>query len=247
MSLRALWSTYARHHNKDHDEEHLSGEDVMTYPPQQPGPGGWDQQAGTNAPAGVPQQQPQQQPGWYGNQHTGWDQQQQAQPGGQQPFPPPPDWGGAQYGQADWTHEPGGFGDIEAPKKKSKMPWILGIVGALVVVGGGAAAVFIFLLSGPGDPKAAAQNVVDKVNAHDFASVRSELCQANRGKLEGQISALEAFQKFDIKLGNITQNGEKATAQLTGTYSANGGTTPVDQQLVLAAEGGQWKLCGLGQ
>jgi hypothetical protein len=212
----------------------------MTYPPQQPGPGGWDQQPG-NAP------QPdaaQQQPGWYGNQQTGWGQppQQADQP------PPPPDWGGAEFGHATWTHEPGGFADVEPPRK-SKTPLIIAmVVGAVVVLGGGGAGLFFLLNKGPGDPAEFAQDVVRKVNQHDFASINTQLCQANQPKLLSQLSQLQPG-KFDLRVGKVStlNNGAQASAELTGTYSLNGATQPVDQQMVLVVEGDSWKICQLGQ
>jgi hypothetical protein len=102
----------------------------MTYPPQQPGPGGWGQQpAGNGFPPQGPQDTPQQQPAWYGNQHTGWGQPGQEQP---QQAPTPPQWG-SEFGPGSWLQEPNGFAEVEPPvQKKSKLPLILGLVGALV-------------------------------------------------------------------------------------------------------------------
>lgn len=220
----------------------------MTYPPQQPGPGGWDQQQG-NAPLppDAAQQPPQQQPAWYGNQATGWPQEQPMQ-GEQQPLPPPPDWGGAEFGHATWTHEPGGFADVEPPKR-SKTPLIIGlVVAAVVVLGGGGAGAFFLLNQGPGDPAKFAQDVVSKVNAHDFTSINTELCQANLPKLRSQLSQLQPG-RFDLRLGKVATlgNGAQASAELTGTYELNGSTQPVDQQMVLVVESGSWKICQLGQ
>jgi hypothetical protein len=219
----------------------------MTYPPQQPGPGGWDQQPGnTPLPPEATQQPnaPQQQPGWYGNQATGWPQQPMQ---GEQP-PPPPDWGGAEFGHATWTHEPGGFADVEPPKK-SKTPLIIGlVVAAVVVLGGGGAGAYFLLNQGPGDPAKFAQDVVNKVNAHDFGSINNELCQANIGKLRSQLNQLQP-STFNLRVGKVStqSSGTQASAELTGTYSLHGATQPVDQQMVLVVENGDWKICQLGQ
>jgi hypothetical protein len=210
----------------------------MTYPPQQPGPGGWDQQPGTNVPSGAPQQQP----AWYGNQHTGWEQGQPAQ----QP-PPPPDWGGAEFGQATWTHEPGGFEDVQPPKK-SKTGLIVGIVAAVVVVlGGGALGAYFLFFSGPGDPGQAATQAVSKVNQHDFAGLQGELCQANSAKLHTEIATLQTYQNYNLHVGKVAATGNQASAEVSGTYTANGALQSTDQQMVLTVEGGQWKVCQLGQ
>ncbi|GLZ31599.1 hypothetical protein Lesp02_37870 [Lentzea sp. NBRC 105346] len=93
----------------------------MTYPPQQPGPYG-------------------QQPGPYGQQPYG----QQPQPGYGQPQPDPYAAQQGPYGQPQpGFQQPFGYG--APPPKKSRTGLIIGIiVGVLVLVGGGIAAVFVF-------------------------------------------------------------------------------------------------------
>lgn len=228
----------------------------MTYPPQQPGPGGWGQQPPGGVPGSDPQAGPQQQqPAWYGNQHTGWPQGQPAQsppglPGPQQQPqqqpPPPPDWGGVQFGQSSWNLEANAFGDIELPKKKSKLPWILGLVGVLVLAGGGATALFFLLGNGPGDPEPVAEDVLGKVNQGDFASVKGQLCGANESELRQQLDQLSSGE-FDLTLGQVTEDGDKATAQYSGTYSLNGASDRIDQKMELVVENGEWKVCAFGQ
>lgn len=101
------------------------------------------------APAGAPQQgwgpAPQQPtPGWDrqapGQQAPGWGQQPGARPWGApgQPVQPAPGWGGQQPGGAQpWGapanawQQPGG---APPPNGKSKLPWILGGVGLVVVL-----------------------------------------------------------------------------------------------------------------
>jgi hypothetical protein len=231
----------------------------MTYPPQQPGSGGWDQQQPTgNVAPGTPQQQP----GWQSNEQITWDQQPQqagapqlpphafpqfqpqAFPQHHAPQPPPtPHWAG-EFGQGSWIQEPNGFGEVIAPApKKSRMPWVLGAVGVLVLAGGAAAGLFFFL-GGPGDPTPVAQDLISKVNANDFNAVRSQLCQANRPELETALNQLEGG-RFDIQVGKVTENGQKAAVQLTGTYSLGETPQPVNQTMGLTVENGQWKLCEL--
>ncbi|PKW18911.1 hypothetical protein [Saccharopolyspora spinosa] len=215
----------------------------MTYPPQQPGPGGWGQQpTGNGFPQQGPSGTPQQQPAWYGNQHTGWGQQQE-QP---QQAPMPPQWG-SEFGPGSWLQEPNGFADVEPPRqKKSKLPLILGLVGALVVVAGIGVGVFFWLGSGPGEARPVAQEVVNKVNAGDFAGVSGLFCQSNKAQLDKDMGQLKQW-KFNIKLGNVTERGDQATAKLTGTYEADGSSTPVDQTMGLIVEDGTWKVCQLDQ
>ncbi|MCI2418463.1 hypothetical protein MOQ72_13575 [Saccharopolyspora sp. K220] len=217
----------------------------MTYPPQQPGPGGWGQQpTGNGFPSQQgPQDTPQQQPAWYGNQHTGWGQPGQEQP---QQAPMAPQWG-SEFGPGSWIQEPNGFADVEPPvKKKSKLPLILGLVGALVVLAGIGVGVYFWLGSGPGEARPVAQQVVDNVNAHDFNSVRGLFCQANRAELQSQLQQLESG-RFNIRLGQVTERGEQATAQLLGTYEMGGASQPVDQTMALTVENGEWKVCQLDQ
>ncbi|SFS70000.1 hypothetical protein [Saccharopolyspora flava] len=232
----------------------------MTYPPQQPGQGGWGQQPPGNGfpqqtphqPAG--QQAPQQQPNWYGNQHTGWTPGQpvqgqpvQGQPMPQQPGQPlPPQWG-SENGPGSWLREPGGFGDVEPPaEQKSRLPLVLTIVAAVVVLVGAGVGVFFWLGSGPGEPRPVAQEVVAKVNAGDFGTVGALFCEANKTQLETAMGQLSQW-KFDVELGEVTRNGDKASAKLTGTYDADGASHPVDQTMGLVVEHGEWKICDLGQ
>ena len=265
----------------------------MTYPPQQPDPGGWEQQPAGSSPGSADQEPagtPQHQPAWYGNQHTGWGQQppgqpgqfqppqfpqerfqsgqgqwEQAQPGqfhagqphpGQQPFPPqpgqqgpgappPPDWGGGEFGQHNWTREPDGFAAVEPPEKKSKLPWLLGIVAVLVLVGGIGGGVYFFF-GGPGEARTVAQDVVGKVNSSDFAGLGTHLCQRNRAELESELQLLEPGE-FDVELGGVSESGEQASAQLTGSYEMDGFTQQIDQTMGLVIEDGSWKVCDLDQ
>ncbi|WP_190823115.1 Rv0361 family membrane protein [Saccharopolyspora pogona] len=216
----------------------------MTYPPQQPQPGGWGQQPmGNGFPQQGPPGTPQQQPAWYGNQHTGWGQQGQEQP---QQAPMSPQWG-SEFGPGSWLQEPGGFADVEPPRqKKSKLPLILGLVGTLIVVAGIGVGVFFWLGSGPGEARPVAQEVVNKVNAGDFAGVSSLFCQSNKAQLDNDMGQLKQW-KFNIKLGNVTERGDQATAKLTGTYETDGSSTTVDQTMGLIVEDGTWKVCQLDQ
>ncbi|WP_258348410.1 Rv0361 family membrane protein [Saccharopolyspora gregorii] len=256
----------------------------MTYPPQQPGPGG--NQADGAATQGT--QPPQQQPAFYANQHAGWPQgpitgvpaqpgQQpfpaapgpdpfgQPQPGLQPPFgqaqldpqfgqfqdqfgsiPPAPNWGG-EFGAGSWTQQPAEPEDDGAERGRSPLVWILGGVGVLVVAGAAVGAFFLFGGGGgPGEPRPAAQELVDKVNAGDFASLGPQLCEANRAELDQQFQQLSSG-RFQVELGQVTAQGDRARAKLSGDYTLGGATMPVDQTIVLTVEGDAWKICKLGQ
>ncbi|MBQ0926429.1 hypothetical protein [Saccharopolyspora endophytica] len=208
----------------------------MTYPPQQPpGQGGWGQQPGGQYP---------QQPG--GQFPPSGGQQYPQQPGGA--YPPS---GGQQYPQqpqAGYPQQPypspygqPGYGG-QPPKKKSPLPWILGGVGGLVVIGVIIALVLAFT-GGPGDPRPVAQQAVDMMNAKDFAGVQSLTCDKSSRKLQDMVDMMEGKgSQFDqlkkmgasdadiqkmldslemkFTLGQVIDNGDDtATAQFNGTMS----------------------------
>ncbi|MGP4015738.1 hypothetical protein [Saccharopolyspora sp. 5N708] len=275
----------------------------MTYPPQQPpGQGGWGQQPGGQYPPSGPQPggayppsgpqpggayppsggQPQQ---GYGQQpygQPGYGQQGYGQPGGAYPQsgpqpqqgygqqPPYPPQGGDPYGQA-------GFG-AEPPKKKSPLPWILGGVGAVVVIGVVIALVVVFT-GGPGDPRDVAQEGIDKINAKDFAGLQGMACQKDQEDFQKMLDTFEGkgsefaelkelgisdadiqkmidSMKFEVKLGDVKDNGDNtATAKISGQMTFAGDVEimgqslgemppmPIDEEIKMIVEGGDWKLC----
>ena len=207
----------------------------MTYPPQQPpGQGGWGQQPGGQYP---------QQPG--GQFPPSGGQQYPQQPGGQ--FPPS---GGQQYPQQPqpgYQQQPypspyGQPGYGPPPKKKSPLPWVLGGVGGLVVIGVIIALVLAFT-GGPGDPRPVAQQAVDMMNAKDFSGVQSLTCDKSSKKLQDMVDMMEGkgsqfeelkglgvpdaeiqklIENLEVKfaLGAVTDNGDDtATAHFNGTMS----------------------------
>lgn len=221
----------------------------MTYPPQRPGPGGWERRPADNGFAPPPGGQP----NWCGNQHAGQPRQDPGQPFQGQPFqgqrpepgqpgqpPQPPQWG-------TWIPETNGFADVEPEKPKSGTPLLLGGIGAVLVllIGGGG---LLWWLSGndPGAARPVAQEVVAKVNAGDFNGVRALFCEANRGQLNQAVDQLQRYA-FDLRLGNVTESGDRASAHLSGSYEASGAAQPVDQTMGLVAEKGEWKVCALDQ
>jgi hypothetical protein len=166
----------------------------MSVPPQQPGPygqqpGQFGQQPGQfgqqpgygQQPGGYPppaQGFPQggQQPG-YGTPPGGYPQQGQPGPG-QQPYGQPGQFNQPGYGQ------PGGFGDpYGAPPKKSPLPWILGGVGALVVIGV-VVTLIVTLGGGNGTAKDAADSYVAAVNSRDFDKLTALTCNEGKKSIE---------------------------------------------------------------
>ncbi|TDD07218.1 hypothetical protein E1181_10340 [Saccharopolyspora terrae] len=219
----------------------------MTYPPQQPpGQGGWGQQPGGQYP-----QQP-------GGQFPPSGGQQYPQQPGTQPYPQPggayPPSGGQQYPQqpqAGYPQQPypspygqPGYGG-QPRKKKSPLPWVLGGVGGLVVIGVIIALVLAFT-GGPGDPRPVAQQAVESINAKDFTALQSVSCKKERAGLQEVIDTMEGkggdvaelkklgMTDADVKkfvdglsfhatLGNVVDNGDNtASAKVTGEMRATG-------------------------
>jgi len=167
-----------------------------------------------------------QQPGGDYPQQGGHQQQGQPPQGGypqqgQPPQGPPP----GQYGP------PGGYDPYGEPggKKKSPMPWILGGVGALVIIAG--VILLIVLLGGgggAGSPDELADQVVAGFNERD-ADGLTELGCGQDSSDKAQIE--EGFEKFDLskqpgvpeemkqvkvrfEKGEVKESGDTATAQL---------------------------------
>ncbi|WP_235878319.1 hypothetical protein [Saccharopolyspora karakumensis] len=200
----------------------------MTYPPQQPpGQGGWGQQPGGQYP-----QQP-------GGQYPPSAGQQYPQPGGA--YPPS---GGQQYPQQPYPSPYGqpGYGG-QPPKTKSPLPWILGGVGGLVVIG---VTIVLAFAGGPGDPRPVAQQAVDMMNAKDFAGLQGVSCKKERAGLQevidtmegkgGDVAQLKEFgltdadvkkfidgMTFQVQLGEVKDNGDNtAKAKISGEMRLTG-------------------------
>lgn len=206
----------------------------MTQPPQPPGPGGWG-----------PQQPRQQPPG-------GW----QGQPGGQYP-------GGQQPQYPPQGGYPPGF-DSGQPKKKSPLPWILGGVGAVVVIAGVVIAALLFT-GGPGDPRETAQKYAEAMNQKDFANLAQMHCQKEQGQAEEFANPAKAFEdegmpaeqareladsmKFNLTLDDVREDGaDKAAARFSGdmamSFAGQQQTLPVNQERPMIVEDGEWRFCG---
>ncbi|GAB2964806.1 Rv0361 family membrane protein [Saccharothrix stipae] len=168
----------------------------MSVPPQQPGPygqqpgqfgqqpgqfgqqPGYGQQPGGYPPPGQGFPQGGQQPG-YGTPPGGYGQPGQPGPG-QQPYGQPGQFNQPGYGQ------PGGFGDPYGapPKKKSPLPWILGGVGALAVIGVVVVLVVVMGGGGNGTAKDAADSYVAAVNSRDFDKLKTLTCTEKHGTID---------------------------------------------------------------
>jgi hypothetical protein len=249
----------------------------MSVPPQQPGPygqqpGQFGQQPGQFGQQPGPGQQPGgfppppqgfpqggQQPG-YGTPPGGYQQQpgppgQPGQPGyGQQPYGQPGQFNQPGYGQ------PGGFGDpYGAPPKKSPLPWILAGGGVVVI----AAVVVLLLTLGGGSAKDSAETLVAEMNKGSDLSIdniRDITCKADQGKLDKlkQVADPAAAEdvpeqykniKAKFTLGEVTENGDKATAKINVSYSnvpdeAKEFIKDNSDTVDLIKEDGDWKVCG---
>jgi hypothetical protein len=199
---------------------------------QPPGPGPYPQQPGGGYPGqGQPPSGgfPQQQPG-YGP--------PQGQPGGYgPPQGPPPGYPPS-----------GGFPGGEPPNKKSPLPWILGGVGALVVIGG--VILLIVLLGGGGtsDPESAANTALDYMKDGDVDGLISVTCEDFKGQLEKAKNAGAGDFSSGIpdgttaEVSNVKEVDEN-TAEATITVDRNGKKNDVKFKFV--KEDDEWKFCGL--
>ena len=240
--------------------------EIMSYPPQQPGPYGQDPYG--QQPYGQPQygQQP------YGQQPYGQQPPPPGQPYGQQPPPP-----GQPYGQQPppWGGPPPGFSAGPPPKPpRTGLIATLIIVGILVLGGGGAG--IYFLTKGDdkgsgnggsvdtGDPQAVAQRFADNFekvvnsdlwdfNADDFRPI---VCTKDFDRLKTETEKTLATrqsrgrkptrrpQADQIKAGvaDVKTSGDHGTFKLTQVEGD--GHKLKDRPFKLDRGNGTWKVCG---
>ncbi|MBP2472730.1 hypothetical protein JOF53_001602 [Crossiella equi] len=261
------------------------GQDPYQQGGGQPDPYGGQQQPGWG-------QQPQQ-PGWGGQQQPGYGQDPYGgqQPGyGQQPDPyggqqPPPgqdpgnpygtpaqgypqtggfpgqqqpNWGGQQYQAYQAAH---------TPPKKSKTPLIVGLVGAVVVLGGGAG-VLVYLMNQPQDPKVLAEKLLANYQRDFYSSVRlvnieqdyrPYLCAGDVTNLrQRQENAQKNFEQ-NPPTRSTTASADTVKITVTSVETTDtSGTVKADQvtnekgkeakkvlTLKLVMENDDWRVCGL--
>jgi hypothetical protein len=244
----------------------------MNYPPQQPpqgdpygqGPPGGDPHGQRQQPEyGQPGQPGHPQQGQPGYGQPGPDQQAGSgygQPGpGQQAAYGPGQGYGTQPGQPFDTTTgapPPGYG--APPQKKSPLPWILGIVGVLVVIALAVGA-FVFLRGGGNDPHLVAQTVVDEMNKLENANattIEAELCSSQKDTFRQEFNDFvngfkelkaQAGDQFSAKftLGEVKTEGEKGSfdIKVEATFQGKTSTETIPADMVL--ENGNWKVCDL--
>jgi hypothetical protein len=178
-------------------------------------------------------------------QPAGWGPPQQ-QPGAP-PFGQPPH--GA--GPAGFGH-PGGYGPPPTGGRKTRLPWILGGAGGLlaivvvvvliVTLGGGSGG-----SGGTDSPRGVAQAFVTAVNDRTEPD-RAIYCESFASQAESATPGLPSdLPEFDVRatLGDVTENGDSATAVVTFEVNAAGQTIKGDYKLDIKKENGDWKICGL--
>ncbi|PXY34550.1 MULTISPECIES: hypothetical protein [Prauserella] len=217
----------------------------MTYPPQpgqpygqQPDPygqGGYQQQGGYPQSGGYPQQ------GGY-PQSGSFPQQGYPQQGGYQQ---------QGYPQQGYGYPGGGGYGPQPPKKKTGL--IVGLSAAAVVVIAFVITAFVapgFLLSDDeeggntnasgnsqqedGGARAFAQQIIDGLNNQDSAALSGMKCADAEADIDEVISYVSQVES--AKLGDVTENGNSATA--TATITAAGSTYPASAELT--KNGDKW-------
>jgi hypothetical protein len=234
----------------------------LTYPPQPPQPGGQFLQSGPQPSGQFPSGGQPAQSG-FGAPASGQFPQSGPQPGFDQ----------AAYQQQ--TGAPGPYGPDYGgqPSKKSPLPWILGGGIGLVVIIGLVVVLLVVLGGNPGDPRATAQEFVDKLNAKQFDQLPPLACESQKqqaeelvdeynpekmadelrtmGMTESQIQRVLDSMQFNLQLGEVTENGDTATAKVSGTFSvtvdmfgvSESHTENIDESFRLVVEDGEWKVC----
>jgi hypothetical protein len=176
----------------------------------------------------------------------------QQPPYGQQPQQP---YGQQPYGQQQYPQQQQPYGYGYPPPKKSKTGLIVGIaLGAVVVLGGSATALILFMSDsgsdGPtGDPAATAQQYVDAVNARDGAALRSIACtpmSESDSKFAGSEFAKSGFQ---LKLAGPSSPPREREAYFwaDGTRSTPSGSERAAQRYMVhvRVDGSRWCV-GMG-
>lgn len=202
----------------------------MTYPPQQPNPSG--QQPGGYGPpqqpgysqqsGGYPQSGPQPQQS-YGQQPAGFGQQQS-------------------YGQ-DQYNQQGGFNGGSTPPPKKKIGLIIGIVGAVVVVGlvvgvGG----FVwpgFFTGGSNDPDSVAKTAVDSINTQNTSEAQSVACDKSSADAAG-FSEMKDYKPQLTITGKAQVNGSTASVPVGMSMTVEGNKVTANAKLTLNNNGGTW-------
>lgn len=194
---------------------------------QQPGQGGYGPPPGyqQQGPMGYPGQQPGQpgqQPGYPGQPEQPGQQPGQYPQQGQYSQQPPGQY--PQPGQYPPGYDPYSG---QQPQKKSPLPWILGGVGALVVIGGVVAVLLMTLGGGGGSPEQVADDFVTAMNDRDVDALLELGCDDNSTREEGQ-AALDKLdlanqpgmppeaQQIQVRFerGAVTESGDTANAEV---------------------------------
>lgn len=213
----------------------------MTYPPQQPGPYGQQNPWGQPPPQG---------PG----------------PFPQQPPSPTPPW---------LTNDPGGFPSFEPDPKKPRGGLIaVVVIVALLVLGGGGFGLWMLLSKddstsngggggggggeGGADARAVAEQYVEELEA----TVNTEIEDIELSSME-PLTCADDFQRMEQEIGDAQANGDSAPTRPGSieigmkdfqstedkgsfllTQKVDGKEGP-DQEMTMAKEDGDWKVCGL--
>lgn len=130
------------------------------------------------------------------------------------------------------------------PKKKSRLPLIIGIIGgALVLIVVAVVLIFMFVLKAAGGPKDAVNDFVSAVNRDDCEAMTAVVSE--RYKSDYNITSCEGYEGGDegnvtYEINEVTATG--STATITGTLTDPSVDETFEVDFGLVKEGGKWKV-----
>ena len=164
-------------------------------------------------------------------------------------YPPPPPGGQPpQYGQPQYGPLPGQV-PYPAPPKSRRGLWIgLGIGTAVVLLlcCGGLGVLGYLGYQASRSPEAVAASWLDHLQQRDYQAAYDLLCRDRRAaagpaEFAATFTGGESLVDYTVERGSARTAGGRSEVDVTVTLA--GAPAPSAGRLVLASEGGDWKVC----